>query len=124
AQQIRYRAKRFDLHLQIADFFVLPTEYIAPNRIPGNAIIEANRFGCREEHLRNHDFRRLDMVAPDLIHAHDNSFLFAPVLTLDHQYWDAIDQKDDVLPCAVSAVVEIEFFRDFIDVSPIVLRAG
>ena len=119
AQQIRHRAKRLDLGFQIADFFVLPAEYIAPHRVPGRAVVEADRFRCGEKHLRHHDFRRLDMVAADLIDTERNPLLFGRVLTLDHQHRDAVDEKNHILPCAVMSIVEVKLFRDFVDVAPV-----
>ena len=69
AQQMRHRAKAFDLGFEIADLFMLPAKDIAPHRAPGRAVVEADRLGRGKEHLRHHDFRRLDVITADLIDA-------------------------------------------------------
>ena len=73
---------------------------------------------------RHHDLRRLDVIAADLIDAERDALIFSRVLTLDHQHRDAVDEKDQILARAVAAVVEIELFGNFVDVSPIALRSS
>ena len=58
------------------------------------------------------------MVAADLIDAQGNRLVLVRVLALDHQHRDAVDEKDDILPRAVVAVVKSELFGDFVNVAP------
>ncbi len=97
---------------------------VAPHRVPGRAVVEADRLRRGEEHLRHHDLRRLDVVSADLIDAERNPLVFGRVLTLDHQHRDAVDEKDHVLARTVAAVVEVELFRDFVDIAPLALGSS
>ena len=114
---MRDRAEAFDLGFEVADLLVLPVEDVTPERVPGHAVRKPDRLGRGEEHLRHHDFRRLDVVTADLVHAERDRLVLAGVLALDDQHRNAVDEKDHVLARAVVAVVEVKLLRDLVDVA-------
>ena len=85
--------------------------------VPRDAVGEADRLGRGEDHFRDHTLRRLGVVTADLIHAERDRLVLVGVLALDHQHWDAVDEKDDVLARAVLAVMEIKLLRHLVDVA-------
>jgi hypothetical protein len=114
---MREREKTFDLGFEVADLLVLPVKDVTPERIPHNAVGEANGLGGGTKHLRHHDLRRLDMIAANLVYSERDRFVLAGVLTLDDQHRNAVYEKDYVLTRAVMAVVKTKLFGDFIDVA-------
>jgi hypothetical protein len=56
------------------------------------------------------------VVTADLVHPQRNRLVLVGVLALDHQHRDAVDEKDDVLPRAVVAVVKGPLLGDLVDV--------
>jgi hypothetical protein len=87
---------------------VLPIEKVSPQRIPRHAIDKAYGFGGGEEHLGNHDLGRLGLVATDLIHAERDRLILSGILALDDEDRETIDQKDNVLPRPVMAVIDVQ----------------
>ena len=118
-QQMRDRTETFDLGFEVANLLMLPVKNVTPERIPRDAVGEADGLGGGEEHLRHHDFRRLHMVTANLVHAERDRLVLAGVLTLDDEHWNPVDEEDHVLARAVMTVVKIKLFRDLIDVAPL-----
>jgi len=58
----------------------------------------------------------LSVVAPHLIDPECNGLVLGRVLTLDHQYGDAVDKEDDILSRAVLAIVRVELLGHLEDV--------
>lgn len=56
------------------------------------------------------------MVTADLVHPEGNGLILVGVLTLDHQHRDAVDEKDDILPCAIVAIVKGPLLGDLVNV--------
>jgi hypothetical protein len=65
----------------------------------------ADRLGGGEDHLGDEQFRRLPVVAADLIDPQRDRLVLRRVLALDDQHGDAVDEEDHVLAHAVLAVV-------------------
>src|SRR3972149_382400 len=116
------RAETFDLGFEVAHLLMLPVENVTPERIPGYAVGEPDGLGGGEEHLRDHDFRRLDMITANLVHAERDRLVLAGVLAFDDQNRNAVDEKDYVLARAVVAVVKIKLFGDLKNVAPLLAR--
>src|ERR1700746_80881 len=92
-QHVRDRAETFDLGFKVANLLMLPIKDVTPERIPGYAVGKPDGLGGGKEHLRHHDFRRLNMVAANLVHAEGDRLVLAGVLALDDQHWNAVDEK-------------------------------
>src|SRR3972149_8857977 len=105
------RAETFDLGFEVAHLLMLPVENVTPERIPGYAVGDPDGLGGGEEHLRDHDFRRLKMITANLVHSERDRLVLAGVLTLDDQHRDAVNKKNHVLSRTVMAVVKIKLFR-------------
>jgi hypothetical protein len=116
-QQLGDGAEALDFGLQVADLVVLPGEEVAAHGVPAHAIGEADGIGGGEELLADEQLGRFLVVAADLIDAEGDSFLLISVLAFDHQHGDAIDQKDNVFPGAVVAVMEGPLFGHFVDIA-------
>ena len=58
------------------------------------------------------------VVTANLVYAKSYGFILGGVLAFDHQYWDAVDEKDHILPCAVVAVVKRSLLGDLKNVPP------
>ena len=56
------------------------------------------------------------MVTADLVHPKGNRLILIGVLALDHQYGNAVDEKDDVLADAEVAVVKGPLLGNFVNV--------
>ena len=54
---------------------------------------------------------RLAVITADLVHSEGNRLILAGVLALDHQHGNAVDEKDDILPRTVVAVVKGPILR-------------
>ena len=110
-------AEALHLSLQPAGLGILPVEDVAPHRVPGHAVGKADGVGGDEELLGNEQLGCLAVVTADLIHAERYRLVFGGVLTFDDQYGNAIDKKDNILPCAIVAVVKSPLFGDFVHVA-------
>jgi hypothetical protein len=115
-EQVRDGAEALDLGLQLADLLVLPVEDVPPHRVPGHPVGKADRVGGGEELLRDEQLGRLAVVTADLVHPEGNRLVLVGVLALDHQHRDAVDEKDDILPRAVVAVVKGPLLGDLVNV--------
>ena len=62
--------------------------------------------------LGNEQLGGLAVVTADLIHAECYCLIFGGVLAFDDQHGNAVDKKDDILPCAIVAVVTSPLFGD------------
>jgi hypothetical protein len=109
-------AEALDLGLQLANLRVLPVENIAPHGVPAHPVGKADGIGGGEKLLRDEELGRLAVVTADLIHPEGNGLVLVGVLALDHQHRDAVDQKDDILPRAVVAVVKGPLLGDLVNV--------
>src|SRR5207253_5998906 len=95
-------AEAFHFGFKVPDLLVLPAKNIAPDRVPGYAVVETNRFCCGKDHLRHHHLGRLDVVAANLVYSERDSFLLASVLALDYQHRDTVNKKDHILTRSVA----------------------
>ena len=68
----------------------------------------------------NEIFRSLFMIAPDLIDAQGNGFVFGGILAFKDHYRDTVDQEDDILPVPKMAVVPVKFLGDLVNVAPLI----
>ena len=98
-----------------------PVENAPPHPVPAHPVGKADGVGGGEELLGHEQLRRLAVVAADLIHPQRNRLVLVGVLALDHQHRDAVDEKDDILPRTVTAVVKGPLFGDFVNVARRVL---
>ena len=115
-EHLRDGAEAFHLGLQLADFLVLPIENVPPHGVPAHPIGKADGVGGGEKLLRHEQLGRLAVVTADLVHPEGNRFVLVGILALDHQHGDAVDEKDDILPRAVVAVVKGPLLGDFVNV--------
>src|SRR5437773_7672435 len=120
---MRHIAESLDLDFQIADLLALPIKDVSANCVPSYAIRKSDRFGGGENHFRRHHLRRLVVVTANLINSESDRLVLARVFALDYEHWDAVDEKNNVLARAVTAVVDAKLFRYFIDVAPLLARA-
>src|SRR5213594_2095727 len=120
---MRHIAEGFDLGFQVADLLALPIEDVSANCVPSYAIRKSNGFGRREDHFRRHHLRRLVVVSANLINSKSDRLVLARVLAFDHEHRDTVDEKNYVLACAVTAIMNVKLFRHFIDVTPLLARA-
>lgn len=111
SRQVLAVAKRLDLGFELPQRFVLPVEQIATYDVPGHAIDKADGFRGREQLWGHHHFRRLAVIAADLINAQRNGLFLGGVFALDHQHRDAIDQEDHIGPVAIAPVVQVVLLR-------------
>ena len=59
----------------------------------------------------------LAVVTADLIHAERYRLVFGGILASITSTENAVDKKDDILPCAIAAVVKSPLFGDFVHVA-------
>ena len=123
-EQLGDGAKSLYLRLQVAHLLVFPVEEVSPRQVPRHAVGKTDRLRSGEEHLGDHLFGRLGVVAADLVHAEGDRLVLARVLALDHEDRDAVDQEDHVLTCPVTAVVDVKLLRHFVDVLLRLARPG
>src|SRR5690242_6971506 len=116
---MRHGAKSLDLVFKIADFFVLPTEYVAPDRVPRRAVVEPDRFRRREEHLRHHDLRRLVVLAANLTHPKRDPLVYDGVPTSDLQQWYIFNKKNHVRAREVTSVIKMTLTEHYLYISAI-----
>jgi hypothetical protein len=109
-------AEALDLGLQLADLRVLPVENVAPHGVPTHPVGKADGVGGGKELLRDEKLGCLAVVTADLIHPKRNRLVLVGVFALDHQHRDAVDEKDDILPRAVVAVVKGPLLGDLVNV--------
>ena len=93
-----------------------PIENVPPHRVPAHPVGKADGVGGGEKLLRHEQLGRLAVVTADLVHPQGNRLVLVGVLTLDHQHGDAVDEKDNILPRAVVAVVKGPLLGDFVNV--------
>ena len=115
-EHLRDGAEALHLRLQLAHLPILPVEDVPPHRVPTHPIGKADSISSSKELLRHKKLGRLAVVAPDLIHPEGNRLLLAGILALDHQHGNAVDEKNDILPRAIVAVVKGPLLRDFVHV--------
>ena len=58
----------------------------------------------------------LAVIPADLIHSQGNRLVLVGILALDHQHRNAVDKKDNILPCAAVAVVKSPLLGDLVNV--------
>ncbi len=116
-EHLRDGAEALHLGFQLADLLVLPVEDVPPHRVPGHPVGKADGIGGGEKLLRHEQLGRLAVVTADLVHPQGNRLVLVGVLALDHQHRDAVDEKDDILPRAVVAVVKGQLLGDFVDIA-------
>ncbi len=90
---------------------------ISADRVPAHPVGKTDGIGGGEELLRHEQLRRLAVVTADLVHAQGNRLVLVGVLALDYQHGDAINEKDDILPRAVVAIVKGPLLGDFVDLA-------
>jgi hypothetical protein len=109
-------AEALDLGLELANLRVLPVENIAPHGVPANPVGKADGIGGGEKLLRDEELGRLAMITADLIHPEGNGLILVGVFALDHQHRDTVDQKNNILPRTVVAVVKGPLLGDLVNV--------
>ncbi len=110
--------KLFTLASSLPTSSSLPVENVPPHRVPAHPVGKADGVGGGEKLLRHEQLGRLAVVTADLVHPQGNRLVLVGVLALDHQHRDAVDEKDDILPRAVVAVVKGPLLGDFVNVAP------
>jgi len=89
---------------------------IPAHRVPAHPVGEADGIGGCEELLRYEQLRCLTVVSADLVNPERNRLILVGVLALNYQHRYAVDEKDDILPRTVMAVVKSPLLGDFVDV--------
>jgi hypothetical protein len=116
-EHLRDGAEALHLGFQLADLPVLPVENVPPHRVPAHPVGKADGVGGGENLLRHEQLGRLAVVTADLVHPQGNRLVLVGVLALDHQHRDAVDEKDDIRPRAVVAVVKGPLLGDFVNIA-------
>ena len=116
-EHLRDGAETLHLGLQLADLLVFPVENVPAHRVPTHPVGEADGVGGGEKLLGHKQFGRLAVITADLVHSEGNRLILAGVLALDHQHGNAVDEKDDILPRTVVAVVKGPFLGHFVHVA-------
>ena len=95
----------------------LPLEYVPAHGIPCRPVRKTDGVGSGEELLRYEQLGRLAVVSADLVDSQSNRLVLACVLALDHENRNAVDEKDDILPRAVMAVMICPLFGNLVHIS-------
>ena len=116
-EHLRDGAETLHLGLQLADLLIFPVENVPAHRVPTHPVGEADGIGGGEKLFGHEQLGRLAVITADLIHSEGNRLILAGVLALDHQHGNAVDEKDDILPRTVVAVVKGPFLGHFVHVA-------